>query len=188
MDAALCPADGTSVPALVVFDLDACCWFPEMYMMSAGSAPFSEIPGNADAKASARNETVKLLGRTRGIWAALHGSPRFEATRVAVASRCDEPAWAVELLKLFRAAPGVSFWDVLDGGALAEIYKGSKVNHFRALQKKTAIPFSDMVFFDDDMQNIRNVEALGVVCVHTPDGVTQAAWESGLDRYAKTQV
>ncbi len=37
-----------------------------------------------------------------------------------------------------------------------------------------------MVFFDDDLENIRDVSALGVISIHTPRGITREAWESGL--------
>ena len=217
-------------PALVVFDLDACCWcvlararsaardatliasthrnlrYPEMYMMSSG-APFRKT-GDLNVMESCKGEAVKLLGMTRPVWALLVGTERFRRTRVAVASRCDEPAWARELLKMFEAEPGVSFWDACDGGELCEIYKGSKKDHFRALQKKTNIAFDDMLFFDDDpararasafffcvrtrwndlpQANIRDVSSLGVVCVLTPRGVTGGCWEQGLRDFAKSK-
>ena len=64
--------------------------------------------------------------------------------------------------------------------ARCEIYKGSKTNHFRALQEKTGIPFSKMAFFDDDPSNIADVSTLGVHCLHTPHGVTWDLYERGL--------
>lgn len=173
------------VPKAVVFDLDACCWYPEMYMMQSG-APFKKT-GDFNTMVSCKEEAVKLLGMTRGVWALLNASPRFAKTHVCVASRCDEPEWAVDLLKLFEAEPGVTFWNVLGNGERAEIYKGSKRNHFRALQKKTKVAFEDMLFFDDDPANIRDVSGLGVHCVLTPDGVTGAKWEEGLQAYAKAK-
>ena len=96
-----------------------------------------------------------------------------------MASRCDEPDWARQLLKLFTIDDGRSFWQALDDGRLAEIYKGNKKTHLKALKQKTGVAFEDMLFFDDDMENIRNVSELGVVSVLTPEGVTADAWESG---------
>ena len=122
-------------------------------MMSSG-APFRKT-GDLNVMESCKGEAVKLLGMTRPVWALLVGTERFRRTRVAVASRCDEPAWARELLKMFEAEPGVSFWDACDGGELCEIYKGSKKDHFRALQKKTNVAFDDMLFFDDDPARAR---------------------------------
>mmetsp|Transcript_3509 Transcript_3509/g.10359 ORF Transcript_3509/g.10359 Transcript_3509/m.10359 type:complete len:174 (-) Transcript_3509:68-589(-) len=169
-------------PKLVVFDLDACCWFPEMYMMGRGS-PFAKT-SNPDHMTSAGGETVKLLGITREVWSMLYGDARFAETGIAVASRCDEPAWARELLGMYEVAPGVSFWNALGDGRLAEIYKGSKIKHFEALRQKTGVAFSDMLFFDDDPMNISAVGGLGVLSILTPSGVTKDAWEQGLAKFA----
>nr|XP_048299965.1 magnesium-dependent phosphatase 1 isoform X4 [Myodes glareolus] len=42
-----------------------------------------------------------------------------------------------------------------------EIYPGSKVTHFERLHHKTGVPFSQMVFFDDEKRNIIDVGKLG---------------------------
>ena len=42
----------SSVPRVFVFDLDGCCWDPEMYEIWGGGAPFSE---NKDGSLSDRN-------------------------------------------------------------------------------------------------------------------------------------
>ena len=36
-----CTARPIVLPALVVFDLDSCCWNPKMYQLSSGSSPFA---------------------------------------------------------------------------------------------------------------------------------------------------
>jgi hypothetical protein len=38
-----------------------------------------------------------------------------------------------------------------------------------------------MIFFDDDIYNIKDVSELGVISIHTPDGVTEDALKKGLD-------
>jgi magnesium-dependent phosphatase 1 len=54
-----------------------------------------------------------------------------------------------------------------------EIYKSNKQVHLKNIQKKSGgIPFNEMIFFDDDMTNIRDVSKLGVISIYTPDGVT----------------
>jgi len=175
-------AVGVSRPRLVVFDLDACCWYPEMYMMSTGS-PFT-VGSNPHELVSRGGERVRLLGEVAEIWGALHELPELEDTLVGVASRCDVPEWGRECLqKLIVGAKGESMWDIAGGGELVEIYKSNKQVHFQALQKKTGISFEDMLFFDDDMTNIRSVGKLGVKCVHTPHGVTAECWEKGLGMF-----
>lgn len=40
-----------------------------------------------------------------------------------------------------------------------------------------------MLFFDNEMGNIRSVSKLGVQCVYCPDGMTQAIWDEGLNKF-----
>ena len=54
-----------------------------------------------------------------------------------------------------------------------EIYPGSKINHFRSLQEKTGLTYSDMIFFDDEYRNISEVGQLGVEAVFVEDGVNR---------------
>ena len=127
---------------LVVFDLDACCWYPEMYMLWGGGAPFKQCgtaPNNT--LTDVQNTTCRLLGDVAASWAELHRRVSAgEPIVVGIASRSDEPAWARECLQKFMVADGVSMMDVV-GEELCEIHKGSKRTHFAALQKRTGIPF-----------------------------------------------
>mgnify|MGYP001985302890 CR=1 FL=1 len=70
----------------------------------------------------------------------------------------------------------------------SEIYPSNKTKHFRALQASTGVAFADMLFFDDDQENIRHVSELGVVSVLTPEGVTADAWEQGLRRFMEAKL
>lgn len=177
---------------LVVFDLDACCWYPEMYQLWGGGAPFKQdsvTPNNMLTDCKGTN--CRLLGDVAACWAECHTRIQSgEPLLLGVASRSDEPSWARECLRKFMVKPGVCMMDVVTE-QLCEIYKGSKVDHFKALQKKTSIPFQRMCFFDDDMSNIRDVSKLGVHCIYTPDGVTRklfmqgvSAAEAGGDKWA----
>ena len=49
--------------------------------------------------------------------------------------------------------------EAFDGGL--EIYEGTKLHHFDAIEKRTGIPYTEMLFFDDEWPNIE-VETLGV--------------------------
>ena len=133
-------------------------------------------------------EAINLLGCTRKTWSTISNGDEWQDCRVAVASRCDEPEWARQLLKLFTIDDGRSFWQALDDGRLAEIYKGNKKTHLKALKQKTGVAFEDMLFFDDDQENIRHVSELGVVSVLTPEGVTEDAWEQGLRRFMEARL
>ena len=85
---------------LVVFDLDACCWYPEMYMLWGGGAPFKQCgtaPNNT--LTDVQNTTCRLLGDVAASWAELHRRVSAgEPIVVGIASRSDEPAWARECL------------------------------------------------------------------------------------------
>ena len=163
------------VPRMIVFDLDACVWFPEMYMlMGGGGAPF-EFDAARNVATDRHGEAVKLLGAIPQIFEALS----------------DEPAWARALLDTFETAPDADgatrkLSSVL-APACVRIHKGSKKTHFAEIREASGVPFDEMVFFDDDPANIRDVAPLGVVCQLTPDGVTAAAWEAALGAYAKAR-
>ncbi|KAI0708717.1 magnesium-dependent phosphatase-1 [Cerioporus squamosus] len=73
--------------------------------------------------------------------------------------------------------PAVKFFDQL------EIYPGSKIKHFKELHKKTGIPYSEMLFFDDEHRN-KEVESLGVTfCLSR--GVSDREFEHGLAEWRR---
>ena len=163
---------------MFVFDLDACCWAPEMYELWGGGAPFTQLSDKPNNQLrDSRGTTVRMLGDVAACWADLNARMADgQPIRVGVASRSDEPSWARECLRKFYVAPGVSMMDVVTEKR-CEIYKGSKQKHLDALQRKTGIPYERMVFFDDDQYNIREVAQLGVHCFYTPRGVTRDIYE-----------
>lgn len=82
--------------------------------------------------------------------------------RIAAASRTYEPEWAQDLLDLFNID---KFFKA------KEIYPDSKVTHFKRIQRFFEIPFSEMVFFDDEYRNIDAVGRLGVEAVFVRNGI-----------------
>jgi magnesium-dependent phosphatase 1 len=149
------------VPRIVVFDLDACCWTPEMYQLGRG-APFRYDVARCEAIAS-DGEKVRLLGDVRAIWEELHSGERWRQTEVAIASRCDEPQWARELLGKFEVLPGVTMIEVARD-TLVQIHSGNKKSHLTEISKASGVTFSDMLFFDDDPWNVEQV-ALRTCCL-----------------------
>nr|XP_048675732.1 magnesium-dependent phosphatase 1 isoform X1 [Caretta caretta] len=67
-----------------------------------------------------------------------------------------------------------------------EIYPGGKSAHFHRLQQDTGVPFAQMLFFDDEERNIRDVSKLGVTCVLVPNGMTQVLLTQGLEAFARS--
>jgi len=82
--------------------------------------------------------------------------------KIAAASRTYEPGWAQDLLHLF---------DIDKYFDLKEIYPNSKIAHFRKIQNHFKLPYSKMVFFDDEYRNIEEVGRLGVNVVFVEEGL-----------------
>ncbi|KAJ6786324.1 hypothetical protein PWT90_10365 [Aphanocladium album] len=109
--------------------------------------------------------------------------------KLGVASRTSAPSLARDLLKMLHL-PAVAdagqkarrAGDVFDAGM--EIYPGSKIKHFEALQKRTGIRYEDMLFFDDESRNMET-EKLGVTMRLVRDGVTWAEVEKGVEEWRK---
>jgi len=105
----------------------------------------------------------------------LQTAPQWENTDVAVASCCDEPAWAHEALGLFE----INTRPMEDMFIHKEITSGSKSGHLKRISAETGVSFEEMVFFDDQMGNCKTVAALGVTVFHVPSGgVSLKAWDT----------
>ncbi|KAI0198079.1 magnesium-dependent phosphatase [Astrocystis sublimbata] len=65
-----------------------------------------------------------------------------------------------------------------------EMYSSSKIRHFEALHKRSGIPFTEMLFFDDESRN-KDTETLGVTMWLVRDGVTWAEVESGIQEWRR---
>jgi len=171
-----------SVPKLFVFDLDNCVWYPEMYQLWGSSGP--PFVRNADNSCDGHGGSggkVELIGDVQEVIAQLVTDPTFKDTKLAVASCCDEPSWAHELLGLFEVVPGKTLQDCM---SYVQIHKGNKQGHFRQIAKDSGVALEDMVFFDDQHGNIRNVSELGVTCVLTPDGVERKHFDQAMSQFA----
>ena len=78
-------------PKAVVFDLDGCLWYPDMYMLWGGGAPFETVSDNT--LLDARKQRVTLLGAVPEILHELKNDAAW-TPQVCVASCTDEPSWA----------------------------------------------------------------------------------------------
>jgi magnesium-dependent phosphatase 1 len=67
--------------------------------------------------------------------------------------------------------------DFFDGGL--EMYPGSKIRHMEVIAKRTGIPHTEFLFFDDESRN-REVEKLGVTMWLVRDGVSWVEIERGI--------
>ena len=143
--AAAAPSPSDVVPRLVVFDLDACLWLPEMYQLPAP-------PSGWDAAARgvrAGSDVVRLFPGALHALAQLASEPRFAETRVALASSTSKPEYARAVLAQYRLndSRGGTFGERVSWAELYPIsHKGA---HFRNLQRASSIPFEEMLFFDE---------------------------------------
>ncbi|XP_050773176.1 magnesium-dependent phosphatase 1 isoform X2 [Gopherus flavomarginatus] len=104
-------------------------------------------------------------------WVDTHVDPPFRRDRTG------ETRGATQLLQLFGVHRFLR---------CVEIYPGGKSAHFHRLQQDTGVPFAQMLFFDDEERNIRDVSKLGVTCVLVPDGMTQVLLTQGLEAFARS--
>ncbi|XP_038226394.1 magnesium-dependent phosphatase 1-like isoform X2 [Dermochelys coriacea] len=157
------------LPGLVVFDLDYTLW--PFWVDTHVDPPFQR--GRAGSVLDARSHPVRLYAEVLAVLEQLQdlGVP------MAAASRTGETRGATQLLELFGVRHFLR---------QVEIYPGGKSAHFHRLQQDTGVPFAQMLFFDDEERNIRDVSKLGVTCVLVPDGMTQALLTQGLEAFTRS--
>jgi magnesium-dependent phosphatase 1 len=112
---------------------------------------------------------------------------------VAYASRNQSIGQLEALLRAIAIAPKnrpeiKSLWDVLPSRDYIQAYSSglsrAKTKHFTVLQRVTGVPFSKMLFFDDDHTNITTAAAQGVIAINVMGtGVTRAGYEIAMNIY-----
>jgi magnesium-dependent phosphatase 1 len=169
-------------PKLIVFDLDGCLWDPEMYELWGGGAPFRAAGDGSADLLDAAGVRVRMLGNIQMILSRL---AEDDDVIVGVASSTDEPTWARECMEKFTLLNGRPISSAISYYA---IHKGRKSSHFAELREATGLAFNEMLFYDNEIGNCKTVAALGVTAVHTPSGVTEAAYVRGLAEWPASGV
>ena len=160
-----------SQPQLAVFDLDFTLWDCDGTWCDCLSPPFCRDNGRVT---DGHGRVIRLYDDVLTILDQCDAS----GIRMALASRTEQPAWAVELVDLLV---------ITDRFAFSEIYPTSKLRHFAALREESGINYADMLFFDDEMRNISEVSKLGVTCIHVSSGMTLPVFQSGLATHSRQQ-
>ncbi|KAJ1299942.1 hypothetical protein OPQ81_002610 [Rhizoctonia solani] len=175
----------TRMPQLIAFDLDYTLW--DFWVDTHVSPPFKR-DGNSINQATDRYKTpISFYKDVPRILQHLVDSK----CHIAACSRTSAKDEARQLLTLLllpsssgsnSSAPrrAIDFFDTL------EIYPGSKLRHFKALNKKTGIPYEEMLFFDDEHRN-KEVESLGVTMQLVRDGMSWKVFQQGLELWRNRQ-
>ena len=69
-----------------------------------------------------------------------------------------------------------------------EITKESKSTHFRRLMEKYACTYEDILFFDNEYGNCREISQLGVTVAFSPDGVTGDVWTEAVAAFPSESI
>ncbi|KAJ1522914.1 hypothetical protein ONE63_002053 [Megalurothrips usitatus] len=157
----------TKKPKLIVFDLDYTLW--PFWVDTHVTPPFHEKDGKIYDR---QNRVIKPFPEVPGVLQDLHQ----QGYELAIASRTSEIQGANQLVKLFK-------WDKYF--KYKEIYPGCKVKHFSKFCKDSGYKHEEMLFFDDEHRNIRDLTEKGVTCILVSgDGVTKNLVKTGLEKFA----
>ncbi|CAG9580814.1 conserved hypothetical protein [Leishmania major strain Friedlin] len=191
-------ADGdaaTLLPRVIVFDLDGTLWTPEMYQLWGGS-PFKPHKQNPSIMIDKSGTEVRLIGESRDVLQTLATNPKWANTYLAISSTCDVPSWARELLGTFEftdyAGKTVPMHSLFSDRI--EIYKANKAKqHEMILQKVNKVDpsvseYAQMLFFDNQTDNVRHVSGIGVTSCYCPSGMTKGTFEKGLEMWRRAQL
>ncbi|OUM56459.1 hypothetical protein PIROE2DRAFT_49432, partial [Piromyces sp. E2] len=112
--------------------------------------------------------------------------------KVGLASRTGAISWAEQIVKLIplpliqedevpkSELYSKSLKDVVD---IIEIYPTSKIRHIKQIAKTFDINLNEILFFDDESRNIRDLKSLGVTSILVDDGMTVKVLHEGLRQY-----
>ncbi|KAF9222241.1 magnesium-dependent phosphatase-1 [Gyrodon lividus] len=188
--------DDGPLPKLIAFDLDYTLW--NFWIDTHIEVPLRQDKdtGVVYDSSSYNQKTVEFYKDVPEILRSLK-----DKVSIAAASRSSAGKLAREALGLIRiptssvdtedttnildgvdSLPAIKFFDHL------EIYPGSKIAHFKQIHKNTAIPYSEMLFFDDETRNREVDTKLGVTFVLVEDGMNWQSFEKGLREWRKRRL
>ncbi|KAH3775977.1 magnesium-dependent phosphatase 1-like [Dreissena polymorpha] len=155
-------------PKMIVFDLDYTLW--PFWVDTHVDPPFQkrksgEVVDRHGRLVKHHRDVPKILERLKS-----------EGYILAVASRTSCTKEANSLIALFD-------WDKYF--TYKEIYPGCKITHFNKFKSYSGIDFEDMLFFDDEYRNIKDLSNVGVTCYYVDEnvGVTESVIAEGFQQF-----
>jgi magnesium-dependent phosphatase 1 len=144
----------------------------------SSGGPFRRDPKDRDAGYGHRGDRIALFPDSRTILDGLNAV----GCAVAAASRTTAPDDARDLLATLDLVTSFA------GDDHMQIYPSGKRRHFAALRKASGVDYGDMIFFDDERGNIRDVSAIGVTCVYVDnEGMTIDLLREGIAAFRKNR-
>jgi len=174
---------GEHTPKLIAFDLDYTLW--ELWIDAHAVGPLKR-DGNALNRV--KDNYGATIGFYRDVPQILHDLAAGKI-HIAACSRTSATDLANEALSLLLMPPSEDAPQAAPRTAKSffnsrEIYPGSKIQHFKAINRKTGIPYEEMLFFDDEPRN-REVEKLGVTFVLANRGMNRKLLDRGLAEWRR---
>mmetsp|Transcript_9117 Transcript_9117/g.13724 ORF Transcript_9117/g.13724 Transcript_9117/m.13724 type:complete len:242 (+) Transcript_9117:65-790(+) len=171
-------------PEMIVLDLDFTIWptffaehtLPPYVCLDAVPEEYPSTVLCVD-RSTRKPRTLSLYSCVRSTisWCLQRG------IRLSVCSRSSNYHGAEAILKC------LGMWNVFE---CPQIYSGRKTLHFRNLRGCTNIPYSDILFFDDDQRNIKVCGGIGVTCTLVNRSIGFDGWTllEGLKQHARAKA
>ncbi|XP_055356483.1 uncharacterized protein LOC129601640 [Paramacrobiotus metropolitanus] len=144
-------------PSLIAFDMDYTLW-----PFHADTNPYPPLRLDKDGK---------IRDRMNAVFAPYPGVGDFleelheQGTNLALVSRTEAPPVGKDMIRYLNWTRFFKY---------QEIYPGKKTTHFHKIRKDSGVEFKDMLFFDDEYRNIRDISALGVTCFYVEEPMSRS--------------
>ncbi|TDL18226.1 magnesium-dependent phosphatase-1 [Rickenella mellea] len=176
---------GARYPQLIAFDLDYTLW--DLWIDTHVTGPLrregkelNNLYDRYGQEMSFYPDVPQILHRVRAADVKIAACSRTAAIRLA------REALSLLLLPPPKSNPGAELMTAIEFFDHTEIYPTSKIVHFKELHKKTGIPYSEMLFFDDEHRNIE-VESLGVTFCLVENGMDENVFDEGIKEWRRRQ-
>ncbi|XP_017482488.1 PREDICTED: magnesium-dependent phosphatase 1-like [Rhagoletis zephyria] len=153
---------------VIVFDLDYTLW--PFWVDTHVDPPFQK---KGDKVYDRNNQHVTYYKEVPAVLEKLI-SLGYE---LGIASRTGAIEEAEDLLRLFNWNQYFSY---------KQIYPGTKTTHIKRISKDSGVKLSEILFFDDESRNIRDLTAINVCSILVHSGVTMEVVRKGIQTFVNS--